>query len=75
MEGDPPGLDRPGELTFLTYGRMVDLTPQAFAGKWSRMALSERSSYHEHFRDLCATLGQPTPTDVDPDGSFYTFEV
>jgi hypothetical protein len=53
---------------------MADLTPQAFAEKWSRMALSERSPYHQHFRDLCAMLGQPTPTDVDPDGSFYTFE-
>jgi hypothetical protein len=38
------------------------------------MALSERSSYQEHFRDLCAMLRQPTPTDVDPDGSFYTLE-
>ncbi len=55
-------------------GPMADLTPQAFAEKWSRMALSERSSYQEHFRDLCAMLEQPTPTDVDPDGSFYTFE-
>ncbi len=38
------------------------------------MALSERSSYQEHFRDLCAMLGQPTPTEVDPKGDFYTFE-
>ena len=38
------------------------------------MALSERSSYQEHFRDLCAMLGQPTPTDVDRKGDFYTFE-
>lgn len=27
-----------------------------------------------HFNDLCALLGQPTPTDVDPDGRFFTFE-
>ncbi len=53
---------------------MADLTPQAFAEKWSRMALSERSSYQEHFRDLCAMLGQPTPTEVDRKGDFYTFE-
>ena len=38
------------------------------------MELSERSSYQEHFRDLCRMLGQPTPTDVDPKGEFYTFE-
>ncbi len=53
---------------------MADLTPQAFAAKWSRMELSERQSYQEHFRDLCAMLGQPTPTEVDPKGEFYTFE-
>ena len=53
---------------------MANLTPQAFAAKWSGMALSERSSYQEHFRDLCAMLGQPTPTDVDRKGDFYTFE-
>lgn len=53
---------------------MADLTPQAFAEKWSRMALSERSSYQQHFLDLCRMLGQPTPAEVDPGGDFYTFE-
>jgi hypothetical protein len=52
----------------------VALTPQQFAEKWAVAALSERSSYQQHFLDLCAMLGQPTPAQVDPTGEFYTFE-
>ncbi|CAA9457786.1 MAG: FIG01008102: hypothetical protein [uncultured Rubrobacteraceae bacterium] len=50
------------------------LTPQEFAKKWEVAALSERSSYQQHFLDLCAMLGQPTPAELDPTGEFYTFE-
>lgn len=50
------------------------MTPQAFAERWSKSTLSERSSYQQHFLDLCAMLGQPTPAEVDPAGEFYTFE-
>ena len=53
---------------------MRGLTPQAFTKKWSEAALSERSSYQQHFLDLCAMLGQPTPAEVDPTGEFFTFE-
>lgn len=53
---------------------MTNLTPQAFTEKWARSRLSERSAYQQHFLDLCRTLGQPTPADVDPEGAFYTFE-
>ncbi|MDP9476506.1 MAG: class I SAM-dependent DNA methyltransferase, partial [Actinomycetota bacterium] len=53
---------------------MADLTPQAFAEKWGKSKLSERSAYQQHFLDLCVMLGQPTPADVDPEGNFYTFE-
>ena len=31
-------------------------------------------SYQQHFLDLCAMLGQPSPAETDPSGSFYTFE-
>ncbi len=55
-------------------GPMADLTPQAFAEKWGKSKLSERSAYQQHFLDLCRMLGQPTPADVDPEGEFYTFE-
>ena len=38
---------------------MARLTPQAFAKKWSKAALSERASYQQHFLDRCAMLNQP----------------
>jgi len=53
---------------------MSGLTPQGFARRWSESRLSERSSYQQHFLDLCAMLGQPTPAELDPTGDFYTFE-
>ncbi len=31
---------------------MVDLTPQAFAEKWAKSKLSERSASHQRFLDL-----------------------
>ena len=36
--------------------------------------LKERSASQSHFNDLCALLGEPTPTSADPDGTWYTFE-
>lgn len=53
---------------------MATLTPQAFAKRWGESALSERSSYQQHFLDLCEMLGAPKPAETDPAGEFYTFE-
>src|SRR3954470_2189166 len=53
---------------------MVELTPQAFAERWSKSKISERSAAQQHFLDLCRLLGQPTPAEADPEGNFYTFE-
>ena len=53
---------------------MPDLTPQGFVEKWSKNTLSERSASQQHVLDLCRMLGQPTPADIDPEGTFYTFE-
>jgi hypothetical protein len=53
---------------------MAALTPQAFTKRWGESTLSERSSYQQHFLDLCEMLGAPKPADVDPTGQFYTFE-
>ena len=50
------------------------MTPQQFIAKWQRVTLSERSACQQHFLDLCELLGQPKPADVDPDGTWYTFE-
>jgi type II restriction/modification system DNA methylase subunit YeeA len=53
---------------------MDTLTPQEFAERWGRAALSERASYQQHFLDLCRMLGQPTPAEADPRGEFFAFE-
>jgi len=50
------------------------LTPEQFIRKWTAANLGERSAAQQHFLDLCALLGEPTPAEVDPDGDSYTFE-
>ena len=50
------------------------LSPQDFVAKWRHATLKERSASQSHFNDLCALLGQPTPTEADPAGRWYTFE-
>lgn len=47
----------------------------AFQQKWREARhLKERSGYQEHFLDLCAVFGVPTPAEADPSGQTYTFE-
>ena len=53
---------------------MITLSPQQFVAKWRHATLKERSAAQSHFNDLCALLGQPTPTEADPAGRWYTFE-
>ena len=50
------------------------MTPQEFVTKWRLVSVKERSGYQEHFRDLCALIGHPSPTDDDPTGTRYAFE-
>ncbi|MGB3327306.1 MAG: DNA methyltransferase [Thermomicrobiales bacterium] len=50
------------------------MLPAEFQQKWIVNATKERTASQEHFIDLCRVLGQPTPAESDPDGSFYTFE-
>jgi len=50
------------------------LTPAAFAKKWKGIETTEKASSQSHFIDLCRMLGEPTPHDADPIGSFYAFE-
>ena len=50
------------------------MTPQHFIAKWQRVTLSERAACQQHFLDLCELLEQPKPAEVDPDGTWYTFE-
>ncbi|WP_261665247.1 class I SAM-dependent DNA methyltransferase [Deinococcus sp. Marseille-Q6407] len=51
------------------------MNPQDFADKWRQLAphTSERAGYQEHFRDLCALVGEPTPSS-DTTGQDYAFE-
>ncbi|MBA2694114.1 MAG: hypothetical protein H0U65_16740 [Rubrobacter sp.] len=53
---------------------MTRLSPHEFARRWEASSLSERSSYQQHFLDLCDMLGAPKPAEEDPSGDFYTFE-
>lgn len=47
---------------------------QAFIRKWENNALNEAANSKEHFIDLCKLLGQKTPNEADPRGTFYRFE-
>lgn len=38
------------------------MTPEAFIAKWKAADLKERAAAQSHFNDLCAMLGEPTPT-------------
>ncbi len=45
------------------------MTPAEFKRKWARYSGKETAAYQEHFNDLCALLGEPTPAAADPTGS------
>lgn len=50
------------------------MTPEKFIAKWKSSKLKEMASSHEHFLDLCHLLDESTPAELDPDGTWYTFE-
>jgi type II restriction/modification system DNA methylase subunit YeeA len=50
------------------------VTPQDFIAKWKNVELTERAASQSHFIDLCRMLDEPSPTDADPTGEWYTFE-
>ncbi len=52
----------------------MSLPPSTFVSKWRSTDLKERSSYQEHFIDVCRLLDHPTPAELDPHGTFFTFE-
>ncbi|MFG1183253.1 class I SAM-dependent DNA methyltransferase [Xanthobacter aminoxidans] len=55
-------------------GARAQMSPLAFVKKWKSASLNERQSAQEHFIDLCALVGHPTPTEDDPTGEFFAFE-
>ena len=50
------------------------MTPEAFIAKWKAAELKESAAAQSHFNDLCAMLGEPSPTEADPKGEWYAFE-
>jgi hypothetical protein len=37
------------------------MTPQEFVAKWKHVNQKESSTAQQHFLDLCALIGHPTP--------------
>ena len=56
-------------LFFPCYVTPRSMTPAEFKRKWAKYSGKETSAYQEHFNDLCALLGQPSPVTADPTGS------
>jgi type II restriction/modification system DNA methylase subunit YeeA len=50
------------------------MTFSEFVEKWRNVSVTERSAAQTHFNELCELLGVDKPLDVDPEGTFYTFE-
>ena len=50
------------------------MTPHEFVAKWRDNTSNEKQVYQQHFLDLCALVGHPTPATLDPDSKFFTFE-
>ena len=48
---------------------------QQFVSKWKQIELSEISVAQSHFIDVCNLIGHPPPTEADPKGINFTFEV
>jgi hypothetical protein len=46
------------------------MIPSEFAAKWREVATTERAAAQSHFLDLCRLLDEPSPTDVDPTGTW-----
>jgi type II restriction/modification system DNA methylase subunit YeeA len=50
------------------------MTANEFIKKWQGVQLKEKSSYQEHFLDLCKLVEHPSPVETDKDGSTFCFE-
>jgi type II restriction/modification system DNA methylase subunit YeeA len=50
------------------------MTPLEFVTKWKRASVSEHQAAQSHFNDICALIGEPTPIEADPAGTWYAFE-
>ncbi|MEP7287436.1 MAG: DNA methyltransferase [Chloroflexota bacterium] len=48
--------------------------PAEFVRNWSESKLREQQAAQSHFIALCQLVGHKTPTQLDPEGTFFTFE-
>jgi hypothetical protein len=55
-------------------GCAVTITPRQFVDTWARSELREQQAAQSHFNMLCQLVGHPTPVELDPDGTVFTFE-
>ena len=46
-----------------------------FVSKWKAVDLKEIAGAQSHFIDICTLVGHLSPTDADPKGEFFTFEI
>ena len=51
------------------------MTPQVFSAKWADNKLKESAASKEHFLDICALVGSPTPREADKAGEWFAFEM
>ena len=52
----------------------MSMTRQEFIHKWRPSQLRERQASQEHFIDLCRLLEEPTPAEIDSEGTSYCFD-
>ncbi len=50
------------------------ITPRDFVDRWANSQLREQQAAQSHFNELCQLVGHKTPTELDPQGTFFTFE-
>ena len=50
------------------------MTPDDFIRKLDGVKLKENQASQEHFLDLCALVGVPSPAQADPEGAWFCFE-
>ena len=50
------------------------MSPDELISKWDGVKLREKQASQEHFLDLCALVGVPSPAKDDPEGKWFCFE-
>jgi hypothetical protein len=50
------------------------IAPREFINRWAKSDLREQQAAQSHFNELCQLAGHKTPTQLDPEGKFFTFE-